>query len=73
MPKERLQDIVGTNVRKFRTANKMSQAALAKKMKITPLAVSNLERNHTDISVSRLEKYSKVLGTDVFHLIKKGE
>lgn len=66
-----LQDDVARNIRFYRKRKRMNQRELAKKMGLTYLSVSNLERFHTDISLSTLEKYAKVLEVQVIDLTRK--
>lgn len=65
-----LMQTVGKNIRHQRMVNKMTQSALAEKMKISRQAVNSVESGRVDISVTRLEEYSKALGVSPTKLTK---
>ncbi len=52
---------VGSNVRLWRERKQMKQQVLAKELGITGVALSNIENNKADITISRLFQIAAVL------------
>jgi transcriptional regulator with XRE-family HTH domain len=52
---------VGDNIRLWRERKRMKQEVLAKEIGITSVALSNIENNKSDISISRLFQIAQIL------------
>ena len=59
---------VGSNIRKWRSIKDVKQKDLASGLRLSEAAVSNLENDLTDITLSQLEDISIVLDIDVEQL-----
>ena len=59
---------VGANIRKWRNMKEMKQKDLAHGLRMSEAAVSNLENDLTDITLSQLEDIAIVLDIDVEQL-----
>ncbi|MBN8824096.1 MAG: helix-turn-helix transcriptional regulator [Spirosoma sp.] len=64
---------IGEKIRSLRAIKGYSQETMADLIGISSIAYSNIERNKTDISHSRLEQIAKVLGMDLISLLSHGE
>jgi XRE family transcriptional regulator, regulator of sulfur utilization len=64
---------IGEKIRSIRTIKGYSQEVMAGMIGISSIAYSNIERNKTDISHSRLEQIAKVLNMDLIGLLSHGE
>jgi transcriptional regulator with XRE-family HTH domain len=51
----------GNKIKHFRLLKGLSQEKMAELLNITPKAYGNIERNITDVNISRLEQIAKVL------------
>ena len=55
---------IGHNIKRWREFKEIKQELLAKRLKITSAALSQLENGKTDITVSRIEQIAEVLEID---------
>jgi len=60
---------IGMKLRKLRTAKGMSQAALAKKARVSREHLNRLEAGRFDPAVGLLERLAKALGVPVTELL----
>lgn len=60
---------LGDKIRYYRKEHGWSQEDLAARLNITMLAVSNMERNVSDLSYSRLKELSKIFEISLSELI----
>ena len=67
---ERLK--IGSNIRKWRTLKDIKQKDLAESLKLSEAAISNLENDLTDITLSQLEDISLAIDIPVETLFKIG-
>lgn len=63
--------IIGMNIRKLRTAQKLSQEELAFRAEIDRSYLSEIENGHKNLSVTVLEQIAVALEVDICTLIKK--
>lgn len=63
-------DVLGTRVKALREAKKLTQLQLAIDSQNDPSTISKLERGRAAITVGRLERIAKVLGTTVATLVQ---
>ena len=60
----RANEQIGHNIKRWREFKEVKQEKLAKRLKITSAALSQLENGKTDITVSRIEQIAEVLEID---------
>jgi transcriptional regulator with XRE-family HTH domain len=60
---------IGEKIRALRDLKNLSQANMASMLGLSELAYGEIERDHTDIKLSRLEQIAKVLGITVQKLL----
>lgn len=60
---------VGDRIKKYRELKNLTQQHVAEALELSLSGYGKIERNETDISVSKLEKIAKVLGTDVSSIL----
>jgi transcriptional regulator with XRE-family HTH domain len=60
---------LGDNIRFYRKQRGWSQEDLADRLDITMLAISNMERNITDVSYSRLKQLAEIFEITISELI----
>ena len=60
---------IGKSVQKRRTAKKISQAELAKKISVTSPHISNIERGKTKVSLPTLMEIARALNTTLDDLV----
>lgn len=60
---------IGKNIRKIREFNDLTQDSVAKMLEMSTVAYGRIERDETDISISRIEKIAEVLNTDISTLL----
>ena len=60
---------VGEKIRQVRVVNNLSQDNIASELGISVGAYSNIEREKTDITVSRLFEIAKILKTTILELL----
>ena len=60
---------IGKRVQKRRTAKKISQAELAKKISVTSPHISNIERGKTKVSLPTLMEIARALNTTLDDLV----
>jgi transcriptional regulator with XRE-family HTH domain len=60
----RANEQIGHNIKRWREFKEVKQEQLAKRLKITSAALSQLENGKTDITVSRIEQIAEVLDID---------
>lgn len=58
------------NIRRLRTAQKLSQEQLAEAAKFHRTYVSQLERCVTNVSIDGLERLAQALGVDIVELLQ---
>lgn len=63
---ERLR--IGTNIRKWRNIKEVKQKDLASGLKMSEAAISNIENDLTDVSLSQLEDISVILDINIEQL-----
>jgi transcriptional regulator with XRE-family HTH domain len=56
---------VGEKIKKFRELKNFTQSYMADNLELSLSGYGKIERNETDISISRLESIAEVLGTDI--------
>jgi transcriptional regulator with XRE-family HTH domain len=61
---------IGSNIRKWRSIKDIKQKDLASAIKLSEAAISNMENNLTDITMSQLEDISITLGIEMEQLFK---
>ncbi len=64
---------IGEKIRHLRVLKGYSQENMAELIGISPTAYGNIERNGTDISLSRLEQIAKTLEVNVLDILSFGE
>jgi transcriptional regulator with XRE-family HTH domain len=60
---------IGSNIGNWRKFRGLKQEALAKKMDISPTALSKIENGESEVSFSRLESFAKALDIEVSQLL----
>lgn len=68
---ERLQ--IGTNIRKWRNVKGIKQKELSSAMRLSEAAISNIENNLTDITLSQIEDIAITLEIEVEELFSDPE
>ena len=61
---------MGTRIRRLRKAKDMSQAALAKRARLTRVYITRLESGQQDPSLSTINAIAKALGVSVTALLE---
>jgi transcriptional regulator with XRE-family HTH domain len=64
---------VGEKIKKFRELKNYTQNYMAEKLDLSLSGYGKIERNETDISISRLESIAEVLGTDIASILSFDE
>ena len=72
MNKVDLMQVVGNNLRSYRTARGMTQEELAEKAGISTSFCANIERGKKGVSISILQDLADALGITVNHLVYAG-
>lgn len=72
LPSMGFGESIGNRIKTVRENSKMTQAALAKKMDVTPQTVSQYERNEIVPKPVTIKKFAEALGTDA-HWLETGE
>jgi transcriptional regulator with XRE-family HTH domain len=70
MEEQELKDILGKNIKFFRSRRHLSQADLAEKAGISITFLSNIERGNNFPLAGTLCSLAKALGVEVFELFK---
>jgi transcriptional regulator with XRE-family HTH domain len=70
MEEQELKDILGKNIKAFRSIRQLSQADLAAKAGISITFLSNIERGNNFPLAGTLCNLAKALGVEVFELFK---
>lgn len=65
----KLLEVVATNIRYFRQKAGLTQEALGYKSKLHPNYIGRVERGEDTISITNLERISKVLKVEPFKLL----
>lgn len=60
---------IGHNIKKWRELKEIKQELLAKKLKITSAALSNIENGKIDITIRRIEQIAEELQIDFSFLL----
>jgi transcriptional regulator with XRE-family HTH domain len=60
---------IASNIKKFRELADISRKEMAAQLDLSLSAYSKIERGETDLTISKLEKISKVLGIDLAQLL----
>lgn len=63
------KEIIGRNIQRHREMAELKQDTLAKILRITPSALSQIETGKTDLTVSRIEQIAEALNKSFFELI----
>ena len=63
---------IGENIKKLRKEKGIKGDTLAKKLKVTKAAISQMENGLVDFKVSTLSSIASALGTDITSLIDDG-
>lgn len=66
-----LREILSTNIKKYRTAQNMSQEDLAFKCELHRTYISDVERNVRNISIDNIEKIALALNISPADLLKE--
>lgn len=67
---ERVQKQIGKNIKKLRLERNYTQLDLAKKLGITDVAISQLERGKSSFNLNRIIQLCKVFEITVYHIFK---
>jgi transcriptional regulator with XRE-family HTH domain len=59
-----MKTLVGNKIKKLRELNNLTQEGMAQKLNISPAAYSKLERDETEMTLSRLDEIAKIFQTD---------
>jgi transcriptional regulator with XRE-family HTH domain len=70
MEEQELKDVLGKNIKVFRSLRQLSQTALAEKAGISITFLSNIERGNNFPLAGTFCSLAKVLGVEVFELFK---
>ena len=70
MTEEQLRDIVRTNIKRYRTYRKWTQAELAEKLDISINFLSDVENGKKWISPASMVKFASILNIEPFELFK---
>jgi transcriptional regulator with XRE-family HTH domain len=70
MEEQELKDVLGKNIKFFRSYRRLSQADLAEKAGISITFLSNIERGNNFPLAGTLCSLAKALGVEVFELFK---
>jgi transcriptional regulator with XRE-family HTH domain len=70
MEEQELKDVLGKNIKFFRSQRQLSQADLAEKAKISITFLSNIERGNNFPLAGTLCSIAKAFGVEVFELFK---
>jgi transcriptional regulator with XRE-family HTH domain len=70
MDEQKLKDILGKNLRKYRNYNKLSQAELAEKLDISIPFLSDIENSKKWVSPVTLAKMADVFDIEAFELLR---
>ncbi|GHT54016.1 hypothetical protein FACS1894106_5220 [Spirochaetia bacterium] len=70
MEEQELRDVLGKNIKLFRSRKGLSQADLAEKSGISITFLSNIERGNNFPLAGTLCRLAKVLGVEIFELFK---
>jgi transcriptional regulator with XRE-family HTH domain len=70
MDEQKLRDILGKNLRKYRNYNKLSQAELAEKLDISIPFLSDIENGKKWVSPKTLVRMADVFNIEVFELLR---
>lgn len=60
---------IGENIKKFRELKNMTRDEMADALSITVGAYGKIERNETDITVSRLQRIAEILQVDLAQIL----
>lgn len=60
---------VGEKIKKLRELKNYTQQYMADQLDISQSGYGKIERNETDISISKLEKIAKILDTDIYTVL----
>ena len=61
---------VGRDIKHWREFKQMKQDEMARKLKITPAALSQIENGKIDITVGRIEQIARILEIDFLFLLE---
>ena len=64
---------VGEKIKKLRELKNYTQQHMAEELDLSLSGYGKIERNETDISVSKLEKIAKILDTDISSILSFDE
>jgi transcriptional regulator with XRE-family HTH domain len=59
-----MKTLVGNKIKKMRELNNFTQEGMAQKLNISPAAYSKLERDETEMTLSRLDEIAKIFKVD---------
>jgi transcriptional regulator with XRE-family HTH domain len=66
-----VQRIVAKNVRKYRTAAKLTQQEMARRMGVDRTYISGLEKGSRNVTIETLAQAAKALGVKVAKLLEE--
>lgn len=70
--KEDIYNVIGTNIKKYRLENKLTQRELAEKLLMSDSFIAKLESvTHQTISIDTLEQIAHVLNKDIKDFFEK--
>jgi transcriptional regulator with XRE-family HTH domain len=72
-PKNENKMTIGEKIRHFRELKNYSQENMAEMLQISVKAYARIERNQTDVSISRLNQIANVLGANPLEIMMLGE
>ena len=61
---------IGTNIKRFRELKNITRETMASEMDMSLSGYSKIERNEVDLSISRVQKISQILGVDISQILK---
>lgn len=61
---------IGNNIKKLRELRNFTQVHMSEKLDMSIAGYSKIERDETDLSVSRLEEIAKILETDMISILQ---
>lgn len=64
---------LGNNIRKIRELRNFKQEAIAKQLNMTPQGYSKIERNESDITITKLSKIAEILEVEIGDIINFNE
>lgn len=60
---------IGDNIKKLRELKNITREKMASDLELTPSGYSKIERNETDITISRIEQIAQILNVDLGQIL----